>query len=481
MIEFIRRSGIVIPRTYEIENFYWDIRNKLVRKFAQYNSPELFTTYKFFNESENYLTIPRFFPIQDYVNCKIIDKTHEGEVINIEHNITPRNSTQETTIDFMLKNDYGVIQLNPGMGKTVISIYTIATRKRKSLILVHRESLLDQWKNRFLQFTNLKQESISILTSGNFKKALNQPIILATVQTIISILKNKRIEFLIALNDANIGIFIGDEVHTTVGAPTFSGCSIHIPSKVTFGLSATPYRWDGNTDIITNHLGEVFAQEDDTDTMKPEIVVMLFDFGIDTHKRYRYLHWDGSFQRSRYLNLIRKSKPVLAISDALLKKFAPLNKNALFISERINFIEDMVKKWGGKKLYKSVSKFIAGSDLEELEKQLTFSTPGKIRDGVDAPWKDLLILTSPIKNIEQMIGRVTRSHPGKKTPKVIDMVDIGCSQIRNTLWGRLKFYKQKDWDIKFIVLNTITGIKLQVSEADVQHILQGGDIFLGEG
>jgi len=143
MLKFKRRAGITIPKAHENSTFYLEIRGKLYRRQTEFNS-DTFKIQKFFLESDNYLTIPRFFPVSEYINCEIVDVSHEGEDIEINHHITPRNETQSEAMKFMLENDKGIIELNPGMGKTVISIHTIATRKKKSLILVHRDSLVDQ-------------------------------------------------------------------------------------------------------------------------------------------------------------------------------------------------------------------------------------------------------------------------------------------------------------------------------------------------
>ena len=86
----------------------------------------------------------------------------------------------------------------------------IAERKRKSLILVHRDPLAKQWRNRFKQFTDLQDDDIVRLRSATFEEDLAKPIIIATTQTFISLLKRKRKDFLIKLNEANIGIFVGD-------------------------------------------------------------------------------------------------------------------------------------------------------------------------------------------------------------------------------------------------------------------------------
>ena len=346
----------------------------------------------------------------------------------------------------MLTKESGILQLAPGVGKTVISIYMIAERKKKSLILVHRDTLADQWKQRFMDFTNLEEDDIARLTSAKFIEHLQKPIIVATTQTFISLLKRKREEFLIALNDAKIGVFIADEVHTSVGAPTFSECSIHMPSKCTYGLSATPYRYDGNGDIIEYHLGRIFADEDTEGTMDARVSVLLLDYQIDTPRRTQYIRWGGEFQRSRYLNLMRKSKPFLEAMGGLLRRLQN-ERDLLCMVERIKIIDDLYDTVSNK----SKSKFCGSAKNDKLNYEVTFTTPGKCRDGVDAPHKDCVIMTSPISNIEQLTGRIVREVEGKKTPIIIDMIDYGCSNMARTFYGRKKFYDKKGWPVQYLV------------------------------
>lgn len=471
MIELTRRSGIIIPREYENESWYHMVRAHLVRKQLEFNST-IYKTTEFYSESEKSLTIPRFFPIETYVDCKIIDLSHDGEDIEIEHNITPRNEAQIEAMNYMSANNNGMIKLGPGMGKTVISIYMIGARKKKTIIVVHRDSLDKQWRTRLLEHTNISEDKIALLRSANFEEQLAEsPIIISTSQTICSILKRYPREYLIALHKANIGTAIFDELHTTVGAPTFSLCSLHIPAKVVYGLSATPKRNDGNSDIIEYHLGDMFENDSDEDTMDAEVTFILLDFDIDTPKRERYLNWEGNFQRSRYLNIMKNSKVFMDLVKALLMKLSE-DRDLLVISERVDKMINILYDWMP---FESKSKFIAGSGLEELEKKVSFSTPGKIRDGIDVPWKDSLLITSPVKNIEQLCGRITRTHPGhdKKTPIVLDMVDIGCSNIRGSAWARKDYYQSKNWKINYLFINQITYEKFNLSEEDAFKIIRG--------
>jgi len=458
-MKILKRSGLLISKEHQYEDFYIKIREFLERRSQEYNR-STFIVSKFYIESEKFLLIPRNFPIQQYIpSFELEDYTHDGDDIKIQHFITPRSEAQEKAIQYILSNKNGILQLSPGVGKTVITIYMIATRKKKSLILVHRDSLAEQWKKRFMDFTNVQYDNISRITSATFEKDLEKPIIISTTQTFMSLLKRKREEFLTALHKANIGVFVADEVHTSVGAPTFSECSIHIPSRYTYGLSATPYRYDGNGDIIEFHLGDIYADEDVEGTMPAKVSVILADYEISS-KSGGYIRWGGNFQRARYLNMIKKSKPFDQLSKGIINKIKH-DRNVIMIMERVKQI-DTLYDW---LQFPSKSRFYQSATLKELNSHFTFATPGKCRDGIDAPWKDAIVMTSPISNIDQLSGRVTRTYPNKKTPIIIDMVDYGCPEISRTLYGRLNFYESKDWPVQYLVFanNELRKIDKQVA------------------
>jgi superfamily II DNA or RNA helicase len=458
-MDIIKRSGLLIPTKYKNNEFYIKVKEELLRRTKTYQN-STFEILAFYLESDDYLLIPRHFPIKNYAfDYKIEDMRHEGQKIKIEHNIVPRSDTQKKAMNKMMKSESCILQLSPGVGKTVISIYMIATRKRKSLILVHRDALAEQWKDRFKTFTNLEDDDIARLASPTYKEDLQNPIIIATTQTFISLLKRNRHPFLRELNEANIGVFVADEVHTSVGAPTFSECSIHIPCKYTYGLSATPYRYDGNGDIIEYHLGEIYADQDSKDTMDGKVSVILLDYQIDTPKRYTYIRWGGEFQRARYLNLMKKSEPFMAVIKALLYKLK--DRELICMAERIKLIEELYKVMPSK----SKAMFCGSGGLETLEYKHTFATPGKCRDGVDAPQKDCVITTSPISNIEQLTGRVLRPMEGKKQPIIIDMVDYGCRDMSRSLYNRMKFYEKEGWPVQFLLVTQTKIIKIDEDRA----------------
>ena len=475
MNEFYRLSGIFIPTKYKDEQFYKNIKSNLTREAKQYqNSPIVIL--KFYLENPTFLIIPRFFPIEQYTrDFTVKDVYGNGQDIDINCNITLRDELQESTVFWFANFKRGIVQAAPGSGKTVVAIKMIAEKRKKTFILVHRDSLVDQWKERLLQYTDLDETEIVKLTTAKFFKNVEAPIIISTNQTFASIInKYGSAKVVDTMKNANIGIFIGDEVHTTVGAPTFSQCSIHVPAKYVYGLSATPYRYDGNSDIIEYHLGPVFTPSGKASTMGAKVTVILMSFGV-IKGRERYINWGGYFQRARYLNMLKNSKVLIDLSLSLISRFEKDQRQIIFVNERIKFIETLYSMISST----DKSKFIGSEKNEVLNKQITFATPGKVRDGVDCPQKDCIILTSPITNIEQMCGRIVRIKEGKSQPIVIDIVDIDTTRISGSLFKRLDYYEARKWDVQFLHFDPLSSVKFRtIDKGEAFNIIKNkeGDV-----
>ena len=464
-----RTSGILIPRELEEEPYYQLIKKGLTRYSKDFLGKST-TILNFYVEGPKFLKLPRFFPIEMYIpDCSVENKYSNGEDIEITHKITPRDDLQKSMIDYLLHHENGLIQAPPGSGKTVVAINTIAERKKKALILVHKKTLVDQWCDDFLEFTNLDEKDIMKLTSKNYNKALKSKIIVTTNQTFTSLLKRDRLNFLKALSEANIGILFADEVHTSVGAPTFSECSIHLPIKYVYGLSATPYRYDKNEDIIICHLGKIFIPEGKESTMPAKVTVLLFSYGILSSKTAKYIYWDGEFSKARYLKMIRKSKMLNQMSSTLLKRLAEQGRKIIYVADRIQFLEERFSQFQGDK-----SKFIGSAKNDVLKSQVVFATTQKIRDGVDCVDKDCLVMTSPVGNIEQLSGRIVRISKDKKQPIIIDMVDIDDPNISRSLINRIDYYNSKNWEINYLFIEQ-NGKSQPKTKDEVRKMIKGED------
>lgn len=463
-MEIKRTSGLLINKDDVGSKCFYEVMEHLERKTQVYAQNDISEIIRFYEEPDiDLILVPRYFPIKEYTpeNVKIKDSVKNGKKIKIKHNIIPRDELQKNAIKFIMENKCGTIKQPPGTGKTVIAIYGVCEIGQKTIIIVHRDPLVKQWKNRFLEHSYIKEERIGILKSKNYEEILGKDIIISTSQTFLSLLKRKKYEFIENVEKAGIGILIGDEVHTSVGAPSFSKCSLYIPAKYTFGLSATPERYDKNTDIIEYHLGPITEIEGKGSVMEPDIVMVYFNYDINKGGRGKYLYWGGRFQRARYLNSLIKSEKYMKVCESLLKWSVKRSKDIIFMVDRKNVIHALYDKFND---VESKSKFIEKAELDTLNEQIVFATPGKCKDGVDIPCKDTLIMASPVSNIEQLCGRILRINKGKDTPVFFDMVDLGCKELIRSSLIRLEYYKSKGWKVHHFQNRNGPNIKLSEPE-----------------
>ena len=70
-----------------------------------------------------------------------------------------------------------------------------------------------------------------------------------------------------------------------------------------------------------------------------------------------------------------------------------------------------------------------------------------VKEALDLPALDVMVLAIPRSDIIQSVGRILREHPGKKAPVVVDFVDHGIGLTEGMARKRQQQYGQQDWEI----------------------------------
>lgn len=158
------------------------------------------------------------------------------------------NKVQEEINDQCVKslNKYGciLISLFCGCGKTFYSVYLAHKIRLKTLIIIHRVILQDQW-----------QESIGECLRGDYTisvlKPKGKPSQFEADFLIVNALNMKKFK-----DDdfKDIGCVIVDEIHSIM-AEQLSECLRYINPRYLIGLSATPYRPDGLDGLLDFYFG----------------------------------------------------------------------------------------------------------------------------------------------------------------------------------------------------------------------------------
>ena len=136
-------------------HFLENIRQELtVKPLENPNFPSNESAYPVYRISKNSIYLPRYYGIEKYNEPKKITLP-EGDSINLEFKGTLRDIQQQAIDATMLgfeERGLSFISLDTGLGKTVVALKLISLMKVKSLIIVHAEFLLEQWKARIQQY-----------------------------------------------------------------------------------------------------------------------------------------------------------------------------------------------------------------------------------------------------------------------------------------------------------------------------------------
>lgn len=277
----IRSNMVYLPA----DGFSPRARNQLLR-LAAFRNPEFYkaqamrlSIYKIpriicsAEEREGYLALPRcceegLVELLENANAsyEIIDKTCPGNPVRVHFAGTLREE-QQLAADALLAHNNGVLSATTAFGKTVIASYLIGQRKVNTLVLVHTQALLNQWKQslgKFLEINEVlpelpkkrgrKKERPLIGQLGGGKNTLSGFVDIAIIQSLIS---DNEVRELVK----DYGMVIVDECHH-VSAVNFERVLKEVNAKYVYGLTATPVRQDGHQPIIHMQCGPIRYQVD---------------------------------------------------------------------------------------------------------------------------------------------------------------------------------------------------------------------------
>ncbi len=411
-----------------------------LKSFASFENPQikllmslrkpLYNTPKYirgFDEDENFLYLPR--GLKDKVleffsnygaNFELIDSRvcEKIETKKVKFTLRPE---QDEAINEIKKRDFSICVAPPGFGKTLIGAKAFETRAVKTLIIVNKNMLLDQWISRFVDYFSYTKKDIGILGKG--KNTLNGSLDIATMQSL-----NNNPEFI-----KNYSFVIVDECHH-IPALTFEQVIKHFSGKYILGLSATPNRKDELEPILFQQLGEISYsyKKKKTHTNKLQIVRTEFTSSVDN-----------------YANLINElcldENRNKLIVETIKKN---LNRKILLLTDRIehiNILENLLE------LEKIPFVAIHGSQnkkeqVENMEKirnsSLILATSSFFGEGIDFPHLNTILFATPISYYGRLIQYLGRIGRGSQECLAIDFLDYKNAMLNSSYKKRLEGYKQ---------------------------------------
>lgn len=440
METFLSKIGYAIPLTEE--NFK-EI-NKRLSIYPKETSTVKYTYVKpkpvlCFRKSKRFLYLPRYYGYLNYGKPKEIKSEVSIEKTNLTFNGQLRDYQEKIVKRSLEKfeDEYfrgGLLALSTGCGKTVIALSLCATLKVKTLVLVHKEVLLQQWIERIEQF--LPEAKIGKI-QGTTIDTDNKDIILGMVQSISQ--KEYDPEVF-----EGIGFTLIDEVHF-INSKVFSRTLFKIQSKYRLGLSATPKRADGLDKVVEYHIGPIIYTMNNT-VLDP---VIHFVNAPSTLIQVATMR-GGNVNLSKLITDIAKEESRNEFIIETLDRYCKEDRNIIVFSDRVEHCKTLHFHFGKLNNGKTSGVFIGKMKKEErehsLEQNVIFCSYSMAKEGFDLPKLDTLLFATPKSDVVQCVGRILR-RVNPNIPVVIDLVDDNYGVLKGQYYKRRRYYKSKEYEI----------------------------------
>jgi superfamily II DNA or RNA helicase len=445
---YLSSRGYAIAKTPETEALLDDLRKELtVKPFVNPNMPNANDVQPFpvFRESSSKFYMPRIYGVQRF-GVPQVNKLSAGEDANIVFNGSLREEQQLPVQAFLNaardpSKMGGILEMRCAAGKTVMALYIASVLKKKTLIVCHKEFLMNQWRERIQQF--LPTTTVGIIKQS--KVEVDKDIVIASLQSLCMRDYDESIF-------EKFGFVTLDECHH-MGAEVFSRAFYKICSPVMLGLSATVKRKDGLSKVFEWYIGKpvyTLRKRDD-----PEVTVIPIMY---THNSKYYgkeiQMFNGKLNIASMITALTVFGPR---NERIVEEWRKLHgkepeRRLLILSERRAHL-DALKEWFDRIGTLGTTGYYVGgmseAQLKESEKaQIILATYAMAAEGMDIPALDTLILASPVSAIEQPVGRILRQKPEdrKHIPTIVDVID-DFSMFAGQGKKRLAFYKKQGYAI----------------------------------
>ena len=361
----------------------------------------------------------------------------------------PQQEVAETTVTHLNTYGGGLLQLRCGFGKTIIALYLFARLKVKTLVLVHKEFLMNQWKERIAQF--LPDARVGTLQAKTVDVE-DRDIVIGMLQSVSTGKYPKDVY-------EPFGMCCFDECHH-LGAAVFSKSMDIGRTRYMLGLSATPDRKDGLRKVFDWQLGRVICKVEAKVTQRVRVQVVPFvdpavtrspcGTTVVTIGARKVVYIEKPALRAKLLGHVVDS-PVR--TEALMATLRPYTadplRRILILSERRKHLETLADLldaqgiangfyWGG----------VKQAALEEAAKQqVVLGTFHMASEGMDIPALNTVLLASPKSDVKQSVGRILRRSDHEVLPTVIDVVDVSLPCFARSLRVRKRFYRECGFEV----------------------------------
>jgi superfamily II DNA or RNA helicase len=379
--------------------------------------------------------------LQQYGSTLTIDdQRHPGEQLDVMFN-GKLTTVQQQAVNALCKHDIGVFVAPPGVGKTVVGTWLIAERQCNTLILVHRQPLLDQWVAQLALFLGLDTKDIGRIGGGRHKP--NGRLDVAMIQSLV---RKESVNDLVA----NYGHVIVDECHH-LPAVSFERVLAEVRARFITGLTATPQRRDGHHPIIQMQLGPVRFTVDARNQaahrpFNHNLIIRETGFSLDDGDDLRIQELYRRLVADQQRNNLIFDDVLQALEEGRSPILLTERKEHLeYFAERLRkFTRNLIVLQGGRSAKRRRDDLNRLSAIPDNEERLVLATGRYIGEGFDDARLDTLFLALPVSwkgTLIQYAGRLHRLHPDKTEVRIYDYVDRDVPMLARMFERRLHGYR----------------------------------------
>lgn len=448
---YIGKRGYIIKKKNLKEDELQEMREELNVKpnvCADFGAQE--EPFKVYLESENKMYLPKFYGIEKFGNPDA-NLIPDGKDIDINFSLNLKEEQKipaEHTLKAYKEKGGGILSLPCGFGKTILALYFISMLKKKTIVVVHKEFLMNQWIER-IKFA-VPDAKIGVV-QGDKCEIADSDIIIGMLQT-LSMRDFPENTF------DEIGHVIIDECHR-IPSRVFSRALMKINSNYMLGLSATPNRKDGLTKVLKYYIGDVIYSVKSFDKNIVKVNRYLLKSNNETYNE-EVLNYMGKVQMATMINNVSGFQPrTRLIVETILKELKNDEKRQILVlsdrREHLDTIYNMVIGGG----INSVGYYVGGMKKDKLKEsegcRLILGTYPMAKEGLDIPTLNGIVLATPVSDAVQAIGRIDRVKHMDIKACIWDFVD-GFSIFNGQSKKRFTLFKKKKYEIEDIQFNLDT-------------------------
>ena len=425
------------------------------KSVMSYSGDSKFPIYR---ESQKKIYVPRYFGINTFGVPDEV-KINEPLKINIPFKGELRDYQKDIVETYMnnLDNGGGLLEIPCGRGKTVMGLKIASQLGLKTLVIVHKTFLADQWIERIEQF--LPDAKVGRI-QGQIIDVENKDIVIGMLQS-LSMKDYPHSLF------KDFGLTIVDEVHH-IAAEVFVRSLFQIVTKYVLGLSATMQRKDGLTKVFKMFLGDIIYKEKSKENQS--VQVRIYDY-ITQDEEFNEMKYDfrGNVAYSTMMTKLCNYNPRRDFIIKIIKDLIAENpqQQIIVLGHYKNLLTYLYKAVEHHNIG-TVGYYVGGMKKEALKhsesKQIIIATYAMASEALDIKTLTTLVMATPKTDVTQSIGRILRTKHMR--PIVVDVVDNHevfrrQSSKRIQYYGKLGYQIQRSSNINYGNFQEITTKKKQ--------------------